>query len=210
MHRPRRRGRVVVVLIAALLAALTASTASAHVTTASGSFRVEMGWGMEPPLTDLDNFVQVGVTDASGVPVAVPAGALSVEVEYGDARAIEQLAPGELAGELRAKLVPTRAGVYTFHVTGTVRGQQLDASATCSEATFECVKERSDAEFPIADPSNGELAERLTRESERVEEATSTANSAKGIAIAALAPAVLALVVALAVGWRSRRGKDEP
>jgi hypothetical protein len=202
MRQTGRRRRVLVLIpLLPMVMLAAASGAAAHVTKVSGPFRVEMGWGNEPPLTGLDNFVDVRVSDASGAAVAVPAGALSVEVTYGDAGVTLPLVPDEQPGRLRGELVPTRPGTYAFHVTGTVQGRTLDVRATCSEATFECVNQSSDVEFPVKDPSTGELAQRLTRESDRVEQATDRVDSAKRIAIVAIAIAAAALGLA-ALGRR--------
>lgn len=80
MRQPLRGGRVAALVTALPLLLATAPAASAHVTEASGPFRVELGWGSEPPLAGQANSVEVGVSDAAGAPIAVPAGALSVEV----------------------------------------------------------------------------------------------------------------------------------
>jgi hypothetical protein len=206
MFQPRRPGRLVLSLAFALALGLAAAgVSSAHVIKASGPLRVEFGWGNEPPLSGAENFVEVGVSDASGSPVAVPAGALTVEVGYGTAATTLPLAPDELPGGLRAELTPTRPGTYSFRVAGTVEGHALDVEATCGEATFGCVEGASATEFPVQDPSIGELAQRLDRESGRAQEAANTADSARTLARAALAIAALALLVALAIAARARR-----
>ncbi len=208
MLKAGRGGRVIVPIT--LLILVLAPGASGHVIKASGPFLVEMGWESEPPLANLDNSVNVNVSDSSGAPVEVPAGALSVEVAYGDAVVTLPLIPDQQPGRLHAQIVPARPGTYSFHVTGSVDGRTLDASATCSEATFQCVGESSDVEFPVKDPTTGEIVQRLAREGQRVEEASDEASNAKGIAIAALAVATLALGVAASVGIATRgRRKGE-
>jgi hypothetical protein len=203
--------RIAVVWAVSVLASgLIAPVVSAHVEKESGRFRVELGWGVEPPLVGGDNFVQVEVADSAGRPVAVPPGALAVEVTYGASAVTLPLAPAEAPGELRAELVPTRPGTYAFHVSGTVGGHSLDVAAGCSDATFECVEEASGAEFPVKDPSSGELAQRLLRESERVRQAADDADSARSIAVVALALAAAALATAVGVGLRGRRKRGEP
>jgi hypothetical protein len=206
MGRPGE-GKLIVAALSAVLfvALLVVPTASAHVEKESGPFRVELGWGVEPPLTGLDNFVQVEVADAPGAPIAVPAGALSVEVAYGASAVTLPLVPAEQPGELRADLIPTRPGTYAFHVDGTVRGRALEVGATCSEATFECVEDAAGAEFPVRDPSSGELAQRLLRESERVQQASDDADSAHSLAIVALALAAAALATAIGAVMHGRR-----
>jgi hypothetical protein len=196
-----------------LLGALAlASAAAAHVTQSSGQFEVEMGWGNEPPIASSENFVEVGVARGGGAPVAVPAGALSVEVGFGEGGVTLPLAPTDDPGSLRADLTPTRPGTYGFHVTGTVEDQMLDVRATCSETTFECVKASAGTEFPVKDPSSGELAERLAREAARVEAASNQADSAKNTATLALAAAALALGLAAALSFvvAGRRKSSRP
>jgi hypothetical protein len=210
MGRRRKARWIAVALSALLLCALHTTIASAHVEKESGAFRVELGWGVEPPLAGLDNFVQVEVADSSGAPVAVPAGALSVEVTYAGSAVTLPLAPAEEPGEARAELVPTRPGIYAFDVSGSIDGSPLAVSATCSEATFECVEDAAGAEFPVKDPSRGELAQRLLRESERVQQAGEEADSAHSLAIVALALAAAALVTAIAVSVRLRRKSGRP
>jgi hypothetical protein len=203
--------RIVIALAMLLLVSvLVSSMASAHVEKESGPFRVEFGWGVEPPLVGSDNFVQVDVVDAGGAAVPVPSGALSVEVTYGASAVTLPLVPAEEPGELRAELVPTRPGAYAFRVSGTVRGRALEVGAACSESTFECVEEASGAEFPVKDPSSGELAQRLLRESERVRQAGEDADSAHSLAVLALAFAAAALATAVGVGLRGRRKRSQP
>jgi hypothetical protein len=194
------------IALAAVLAALltfAADPARAHVTERAGSFEVELGWGVEPPRLGAENFVEVNVADA-GRPVAVPAGALSVEVVYGDAAVTLPLATTGVPGSLEARLTPTRPGSYGFHVSGSVRGKPLDAGATCSESTFECVEAAGGVQFPVADPSAGELAQRLSSEAGRAEDAGTQADQAQTLAIVALALAAVAL--AFAVRASRRRG----
>lgn len=173
----------------------------------SGGFEVEMGWGEEPPRVGAQNFVEVNVSDDHGDPVAVPAGALSVEVVYGGSAVTLPLNPTPTAGALEAPLSPTRPGTYAFNVSGSVDGRPLDASATCSEATFECVETDAANEFPVRDPSAGELAQRLSSEADRVEEASDRADRAGTFALIALAVAAAALAVSIWAAAR-RRGGD--
>ena len=98
-----------------------------------------------------------------------------------------------------AWLVPTRAGRYTFHVAGKVRGQTIDLTSTCSDATFECVVDAAEVQFPAKDPSAGQLADRLNRGLPRAEQAMEAARSARRIGFGAIVVAGLALVAAM--GW---------
>jgi hypothetical protein len=204
MHQRRRNWQSVVLVLSGLLLTL-AVPASAHVETKSGPFRVTMGWGEEPARSGSENFVEVGVSDASGAPVKARAGALEVEVSFGDAVSTLPLVPGDAPGQFRAVIVPTRPGTYGFHVTGAIKGRNIDAQAMCSARTFDCVTDISEVQFPARDPSTGQLAQRLTRALPRAERAEDRADSARGIALAAIVVAALALVAAAALGLRGRR-----
>jgi hypothetical protein len=172
-----------------------------------GRFRLTIGWGEEPPFTGSKNFVVVAVSDAAGAPVTDPGGSLAVEVSFGDQRLVLPLQPGgERRGEFRAWLVPTRAGTYTFHITGKLRDQTIDTKSTCSDSTFECVSDIADIEFPTKDPSVGQLAERISREVPRAERAIEAAATAQNVALSGIGIAVLALAAAIGLGLlRARR-----
>lgn len=166
-----------------------------------------MGWGVEPPRVGAANSVEVTVSDAHGAAVAVAAGDLSAEVVYGDTAVTLPLNPTPELGRLEAPITPTRPGTYAFHVSGSVAGQPLEVGATCSESTFECVESDAAAEFPVSDPSPGELAQRLSSEADRVEEASDRADRAGTFALISLAVAVLALAASI---WAVRRRGGDP
>jgi hypothetical protein len=191
--------------VAVVLALVLAAPAEGHVERRSGPYRVTMGWAVEPAYSGTVNAVEVEVTGRDGAPLAVPPGALDVEVSFGSAVTTLPLVPSEARGTLRAAIEPTRPGTYAFHVSGTVRGRPLDVSATCSGATFDCVSDASAVQFPAKEPTAGQLAERVERGLPRAERATDRADTAKTLAIAAIVVAVLALAAGAAAVLRSRR-----
>jgi hypothetical protein len=173
-----------------------------------------MGWGEEPTHVGSPNSVEVTVFGADGEPLAVPAGALSVEVSYADTAVTLPLVPTESLGTLEAQLTPTRPGTYAFAVSGRVQGRQVQARATCSPSTFNCVEGSAGPQFPVKDPSAGQLAQRLSSEADRVASANKQADDAHTIALFAVIPAALGLAlgaVALVTSMRGRRRrKAEP
>jgi hypothetical protein len=185
----------------ALLVALLAVPLSAHDAHVVGSYRLEIGWGDEPALAGARNAIVVELTDAAGrTPVTdLGGGSLSAEVTFGDQRIVLPLGRSpEHRNQFQAFIVPTRSGTYTFHITGRVAQQAIDVRSTCSERTFDCVISPSDAQFPVRDPSAGELAERVARSSPRADQALALADRAATLAFVALAAAALALAVAAA------------
>src|SRR5439155_8141577 len=71
-------------------------------------------------------------------------------------------------GDYRANLIPTRPGTYAFRVNGTIKGVKVDETFTCSEKTFDCVKDPSEVEFPAQDPDNAALARALASDKTRL------------------------------------------
>ncbi|HEX2053572.1 MAG TPA: hypothetical protein VHJ78_07615, partial [Actinomycetota bacterium] len=124
---------------------------------------------------------------------------LKVEVSFGD----QKTSPLALEpafgspGEYRANLIPTRGGDYTFRFFGTINGQPYDQSYTSGEQTFDSPRNPADVSFPAKDPTAGELAsriEQLSSEGGAAGGSDSSGRAALGIAVAALALAIVALV----------------
>lgn len=197
-----RRPIAVLALTALLLLLAGASGAAAHVERISGPFLVSLGWADEPALSGYENFVEVTVTDRSGAPVGGQGTDLQADVSFGQAAITVPLLPADRPGVYRGVIVPTRPGTYGFHVTGTAKGRAVDVAATCSERTFDCVIDGADVQFPVKDPTSGQVAQRLARVLPRETRGSDTGATARGIAIGAVAVAALVL---LGVFLRRRR-----
>ena len=190
----------------AALAVMAAAPASAHETRGGGPVRFVVGWGDEPTYTGFKNSVQVTVTEASGEPVTDLGDTLKVEVIKGsDRRTLPLVANFRIGGfgtpgDYRAWLTPTRPGSYTFRLTGTVRGQNVDESFTSSPTTFNEVEDVTSIAFPARDPSTGQLATRIDREVPRLEtalrEAEDSADGARSLAVAGVLVGALGLLTA--------------
>jgi hypothetical protein len=191
--------RIRIASFAMLIGVLLCAGAAAHERKAAGKFHLVIGWGDEPAFSGAKNAVEIDLTDGAGKPItALDGGTLSVEVIYADQRVTLPLRPvAQSPGKFRAWLVPTRPGVYTFHISGTVQGQPVDVSSTCSDTTFACVDAMSDLQFPAKDPSPAELADRVSRGLPRAQDAASTAGVARMIALAAIALAAAAVAISI-------------
>jgi hypothetical protein len=135
----------------------------------NGAFLMRVGWTNEPTFTGVRNAVQLFLSDAQDNPITDLSGGLTVQVSYqgqrSDALALEPAfgATFGTKGEYDAPLLPTRPGEYTFHFTGTIHGTPVDESFTSSPKTFDSVKDDSAIEFPVKDPSRGDLATAVQR-----------------------------------------------
>jgi hypothetical protein len=175
-----------------------------HEKRAAGPVHLIIGWGTEPAFSGSRNSIDVDVVDSAGKPVADASEPLSVQVTFGDQSVTLPLLPaGDRPGRYRAWLIPTRAGMYTFHISGKLKGQSIAITSTCSPKTFDCVVDASDMQFPAKDPSTAELADRVSRSVPRAERAIDAATRAWWMAVAAMVLSVCA-VAALAVNALKR------
>jgi hypothetical protein len=216
-----RRAGIVVAAALSGLPILPASAALAHEGRSQGDLEMVAGFGTEPAYAGQPNSGQLIVVH-DGEPVVDLGETLDVEVSFGDQSQRFTLEPnfavgafGE-PGDYRAWFIPTRAGQYTFHFTGTIDGEDVDQTFTSGPRTFGDVEDTNQIQFPVQDPTNGELAERIDQEVPRLTSATEEARAAATTAVedsqaaandassaqtfAILALVVGALGVALAAG----------
>jgi hypothetical protein len=171
--------------LALALTAASASTALAHEGRPGGDGDLFMvvGFGTEPAYAGQPNSVQL-ILEHDGEPVVDLGGTVDVEVSFGDETMTMEMEPnfavgvfGE-PGDYRAWFIPTRAGEYTFHFTGTIEGEEIDETFISGPDTFGPMEDPAEIQFPVQDPSNGELAERVEQESQRTADAQSSADQA--------------------------------
>ena len=189
-----------VLLLLSVLLVLPAAPAHAHESREVGPFEVVVGWWEEPAFAGQPNGPEITI-ERDGEPVEDEDVELEVELSFGDQSATYELEPafGE-DGNYNADLVPTRAGTYEFHFTGTVEGEEIDEVFTSGPETFNDIQEPAALAFPVPDPSNADLAERLERETVRLasdmEDSGGSDTTARTLAIVALIGAVAAVALA--------------
>lgn len=209
----------------AVLVLLPAAPALTHTEVGEGDLRMVVGFGTEPAYSGQPNSVEVLLTHG-GRPVAdLRPGDLQVEVRYGDASTTMDLEPNFASGvfgepgDYRAWFVPSEPGEYTFRITGTVDGEEVDEEVTSGPNTFSEVTDVAEVTFPeVRAPSNEELATRIERESSRASDALAAADglvaaaeddasSARTIALIAIVVGALGLIAGIAgsAAARSRR-----
>ena len=222
-------GRILAVLATACFLVGVAPAASAHEgrPAGDGDLHMTVGFGTEPAYAGQPNSVQL-ILEHGGRPVVDLGNTLDVEVVFGDQSMALPLEPnfavgafGE-PGDYRAWFIPTRPGQYEFHFTGTIDGERVDESFTSGPDTFSDVQDPSDVEFPVEDPTTGELAERIDREIPRINDAIDQARgelaadvdavaddaaSASTFGMIGIAVGALGLIVAVMALAAVRRGR---
>jgi hypothetical protein len=222
MHFARQLTRLsAVLLVGGSVAVTNVVPASAHEERAAGPVKMVVGWVNEPSFTGYPNGVALFLNDANDQPIEDLGDTLEVEVSFGGETSGQlSLEPafGEdfgTKGEYHADLIPTRPGAYTFHFTGTVRGQNVDETFTSSETGFDEVKDDAEVAFPAKDPSRGELAQRLDRIDPRLtaaQQAAATVESdvddARTMATIAIVLAAIGVIAAIGMGAVAMRRRS--
>ena len=221
MSHVLRRAAVAAAALTALV--VTAAPALGHEHRAIGAYAFVVGWKNEPTYSGFSNAVQLFLSDATGKnPVTDLGDTLNVTPVFNGQKG--ETLPLHAAfgktygtpGEYDSALTPTRPGTYAFHFTGTIAGQNIDETFTSSEKTFSNVADAGGIQFPAKDPSNGELAAKLTNLDPRIAslraaqaQAASKASRATTLGVAGIAVGLLGLAVA-AVALRSggKRGAE--
>jgi hypothetical protein len=195
------RGLGVAAGVATILILAGAPAASAHAHRHVGPIEIEIGFGTEPAYVGQPNSVQVILTE-HGAPVVDLGDSLRVQVAFGGEQTTLPLEPdfevggdGE-PGDYRAWFIPSEAGAYTFHLSGSVHGTKIDLSVTSGPKTFAEVTSPTEAMFPAVDtPSTQELSQRIEQDSARLTAAAAETASAKNAADDAKTVAVIAVIV---------------
>jgi hypothetical protein len=218
--RRRLLAAMVAATLAALLIPLVAGPASAHEEKTVGKYHFAVGFGDEPAYAGEKNSVQLILAGADDKPVTDLGNTLKVEVTTGSAEPLElAMEPffevGEFGtpGDYRAFFIPTAPGSYSFHFTGSIKGQKVDQTFESGPESFSDIEDPAQVQYPVQQPTGGQLGTRADRETARVnaalaaerDQARDDAASARTLAIIGLVVGALGLlagVAALALGRR--------
>jgi len=175
-----------------------ASPVAAHESRSVGPYTFVVGWVSEPAIVAQPNGLDVTVTEtASGKAVEGLEKTLKAEVITGGAantKGLDLVPDGDMPGHYTSDLIPTRAGDYTFHLTGTAGSTKLDEKFESGPGRFDPVSDGSSLQFPDKVPATADLAKQLADASGRLT-----------IAIALGALGTVGLVVSIYTLTRSRR-----
>jgi hypothetical protein len=191
-----------------------AEPALAHEERKVGDYMLHVGFGDEPAYAGAKNSVQLLLHDAkTDQPVTDLGDTLKVDVTQGAGSATNDsqkmtlnvepnFEVGEFGtpGDYRAFFIPTAPGTYTFHFTGTIKGQRVDEKFTSGPRTFSDANDPAQAQFPVKDPSGSQLAARLDREVPRLNDALAASQTRASKAEDAASQARIIAIVGVVVG----------
>ena len=206
----RNLARAVVAVAALATVPMFASPALAHEEREVGEHTFVVGWYDEPAFANAKNGPEVTITEANGDPV-VEEVELQVEIGFEGETMTADLEPAFVVGvfgepgNYTADIYPTRAGTYTFHITGAIHGEEVDETFTSGPDTFGDIEDPAEVAFPVQDPSVAELSDQVEQLSSG-EGAVSEddVSSAKTLAYVGIAVGALGLIVAIVAVMRRR------
>jgi hypothetical protein len=138
--------------------------ASAHEVREVGDYTFIVGFAIEPAFLYDPNSIDLIIEDAEENGVEGLEETLTATVSFGgDANTRDlplEAAFGE-SGVYHSWFVPTEAGAYTFHVTGSVNGQEIDESFTSGPETFSEIEDLAPHQFPTEVMNNAQLEDAL-------------------------------------------------
>ncbi|HEY7024235.1 MAG TPA: hypothetical protein VH371_04660 [Candidatus Limnocylindrales bacterium] len=153
MFTSRRRRALGAVGFLGLLFVLAAVPVLGHEERTVAGYDMEVGFIDEPVYTGERSGLEFSVMK-DDQPVTGLESTLQAEVIYGDAhRDLPVSARDDAPGWYESVFIPTAAGPYTFHIYGSIEGQQVDESFTSSPTGFDEVKDLAGGQFPTTLPS---------------------------------------------------------
>jgi hypothetical protein len=156
---PRRLGVGIAAGAAATLLTFSlASPAFAHEERTVGDYDLEVGFIAEPVYVGERSGLEVHVTKDEK-PMEGLETTLKAQVVFGSQqRDLTLSAREEDPGWYESIFIPTAAGKYTFHLTGTIGGQAIDELFTSSPTGFDEVNEAATGQFPNILPTTTEVS----------------------------------------------------
>lgn len=163
---------VFVMLVALVLAIIAVSPVFAHQEKEVGDYRLEVGFAVEPAFQNQMNGVEFIAETREGKKVEGLEKTVQFEISAGGKTRTLSVHPvfddpGHYVGEF----MPTLAGDYVFHLTGTIDGTAVDETFESGPGRFSPVSPLADAQFPDLLPQPGDVAARIAAAESRASQA---------------------------------------
>jgi hypothetical protein len=148
LHSQRLIGTAMLLVV--LVASLFPTVALAHEKRTVGKYTFVVGWLNEPTFQGLANGLDLTITGANGTPVEGAEKTLQVGIAFGGSapKDLPLRARFGLKGKYTTDVIPTKAGTYSFSLTGTLNGDTVNETFESSPNTFDDVQPASAIEYP--------------------------------------------------------------
>jgi hypothetical protein len=197
MDRSNRVRRIAAAIGVVPLLLVTAAPVLAHEQRTVAGYDVEVGFIDEPVYVGDRSGLEFIVHKADKPVQGLESTVKAEVIKDGQTRPLTLEALEDSPGVYHAVFIPTVAGPYTFHLTGTIEGNAIDEQFTSSPTGFDEVQEAAAGQFPVQFPPTAQLASDVTTAKD--------ASSQVTIALVLGGIGVLLGVVALGVALAGRR-----
>ena len=134
---------------------LLAPLAAAHVTHTTGASTLRIGWGSEPPQSELPNHItmQAWTTDTGEAVTGLVGNVTLAMMHGGESKSLDVAESDEAPGNYSAPIEPMEPGLYVVHANGTVNGATVN-----QDFAIEAVNDIKDIQFPAKASADERLA----------------------------------------------------
>jgi hypothetical protein len=142
---------VVILVVAAILVVVRVNPALAHERRPVGPYQFVVGWNGEPAYAGVYNRAEIFISmaDDSTKMVEGAEQSLKLEVSYGgQTKTLKLEAAYKEPGHYVASIIPSRAGDYSFHITGKLGDTTIDETFSSADGKFGSIEPASDILFP--------------------------------------------------------------
>lgn len=173
MHRSQLpRAGAVAAILGATSALLLPGIAAAHEERDVAGTSMEVGFIDEPVFvgnrSGLEILVSTGETPVEGLETTLKA----TVTAQGQTRDLPISPRFGQTGTYQSYFIPTAAGQYSFHITGSISGTAVDETFTSGPSTFGDVEDSAAGQFPVALPAPADLAAQAKRGSDAAGQGT--------------------------------------
>jgi hypothetical protein len=181
-------------LLAVGIVAVAAPFALAHEEREVGDYAIEVGLIDEPVFVGEKSGLEISVAKGEQPVEGVDATLNAQVIVGGKSMDLPLTAREDQPGWYQSEFIPTQAGPYTFHITGSIEGQAVDATFTSSPEGFNEVQDTAAGQFPVQFPSQADLV----AQAQQGADAAAQLPIVMILAVAGLVAGLVALGVAVA------------
>ena len=181
-------------VLAVAITGIAVPLALAHEENDLGEYAIEIGLIGEPVYVGEASGLELGVSKGEQ-PVEGLETSLKAQVIVGEkSMDLPLTAREDQPGWYQSEFIPTQAGPYTFHITGSIEDQAVDATFTSSPEGFNEVQDTAAGQFPVQFPSQADLV----AQAQQGADAAAQLPIVMVLAVAGLVAGLLALGIAVA------------
>lgn len=182
MSKRLAAGAATALILCLVLVLLVSIRTSAHEGREVGPYEIVFGWQIEPAFAGVSNGPELWITDhETGEPVEGAETTVRLRVRFGPATKVLTLEPAwEDPGHYVAALTPTRAGDYTFELTGRIGNTTIRETFTSADGDFSSIEPASDILFPDSDADVVSLQAQIGELTAQVEELRAVVEALQG------------------------------